>query len=66
MSAREVIEQIKALPPEERAEVVRFLEQLDMNTAPTTKPRYIDQASFKTAKQQVFTKHSELLNKLAK
>ena len=66
MSALEVIEQIKALPPEEKAEVVEFVHQLDVSQPISAETRYMDQASFQKAKQRVFSKHSDLLNRLAK
>ncbi|MBM3837989.1 MAG: hypothetical protein FJ398_08485 [Verrucomicrobia bacterium] len=66
MSALEIIEQIKALPLEEKVEVAKFVQQLDLKAAASTvEPRYMDEASFATAKQKVFTKHSDLLSKLA-
>jgi hypothetical protein len=66
MSAVEVIEQIKALSPDEKAEVVKFMHQLDIKGVFSPEPRYMDQISFEAAKRRVFSKHSDLLNKLAK
>jgi len=60
VSAAQIIEEIKALPPEERAQVVEFVKE-------TEKPAvsYIDQETFDAAVKEVFTKHRELLRKLA-
>lgn len=65
MSALEIIEQIKSLRPEEQAEVVKFVRQIEAGL-PCGEARYMDQAAFDSAKQKVFAKHSELLDKLAR
>ena len=66
MSALEVIEQIKALPPAEKAQVVDFVR--NMEAVPENNPdaRYMDEDAFRDAKRKVFAKHAELLNRLAK
>ena len=66
MSAFEIIEQIKSLPPDERAEVVRFVHQIEGSVPSEVKATYLDPTTFKSAKQKVFNKHSDLLSKLAK
>ncbi len=67
MSAIEVIEKIKSLPPKEKAEVADFIHQMENNGAKTNEGvRYMDKATFKEAKDRVFEKHKELFEKLAK
>jgi hypothetical protein len=66
MSAQEIIEQIKSLPPEEKAEVMKFVHQIEAAVHSGDKAQYMDPTTFESAKEKVFTKHSELLNKLAK
>jgi hypothetical protein len=58
MSATEVIEQIKALPAEERMEVIRWAREFFHleNT--------VDGESFRRPADAVFEKHGELLDKL--
>ena len=65
MSAIEVIEQIKALPPAEQAQVVDFIRQLDANAKPEPQGQNMDRTVFSAAKKKVFAKHAELLKKLA-
>ena len=65
MSALEIIEQIKALTPEEQAEVIKFLREIESSLASTKGAGYMDPAAFESAKKEVFSKHSELLKKLA-
>ena len=66
MSALEVIEQIKALPPAEKAQVVDFIRQMEAAPEKNPEARYMDEGSFRGAKEKVFAKHAELLNRLAK
>lgn len=75
MTASEIIEQIKALPQDEKDEVAQFVqrmqrERLGMVTAagePTESTvRYVDNKTFREAAERVFAQHSELLAKLAK
>ena len=66
MSALEVIEQIKALPPAEKAQVVDFIRQMEAVPEKNPEAHYMDEDAFHGAKQKVFAKHAELLNKLAK
>ncbi|MEW6305890.1 MAG: hypothetical protein AB1705_20640 [Verrucomicrobiota bacterium] len=66
MTAEEVIEQIKALPPEGKAAVVGFIHEMEREGEPSAEIRYMDNKTFREAKERVFAKHSELLSRLAK
>jgi hypothetical protein len=59
MTALEVIQQIKALPPEERAKVIEFV-----HAATTGETKEID-ADFSEAAKWVFQEHRELMRKLS-
>jgi len=61
MTASEVIDQIKALDPEERAKVLDIL--LEIGAA--QKSVYMDDQSFDRTADRVMQRHSELLRKLA-
>jgi hypothetical protein len=61
MTAVEVIDQIKTLDPQERIKVLNLL--LEMETP--QKDNLIDQSSFKKSMDQVFSRHSDLMRKLA-
>ncbi len=62
MTARVVIEQIKALPPEEQAKVIDFLEEVKaVGRVRTMKPEMFEESS-----QRVFDRHSELMQKLSR
>ena len=66
VSALEVIEQIKALPPEEKAQVVDFVCQ--MAAPPPSISRVIRYASpeqVRAAAEKVFRKHEEVFRRLA-
>lgn len=65
MSAAEIIEQIKALPKIDRQRVVEFVRNIDDQDVATPPVKYVDDATFKAAKDRVFEKHEELLRKLA-
>jgi hypothetical protein len=74
MSAQEVIEQIKALPPEEQRVVEEFVQsglerarQLSSSDAVTSQQevRYVEKATFEAAMEVVFAKHDELFRRLA-
>lgn len=60
MSAAEVIEQIKKLPPEEYGKVMSFMEK----NAPQPEPAVSDQ--FKAIAGKVFSQNEELFRKLAR
>ena len=66
MSAAEIIEQIKALPPEERQQVlsfVRAVEEEESSESPSV--RYADDRTFDAAVERVFEQHADLFKKLA-
>ena len=64
MSAAELIEQIKALPPAEVEMVRRFLLNGEAESgAPAA--RYASDEEFDQAARRVFEKHDDLLRKLA-
>ncbi len=63
MSAAEVIESIKKLPAQERAEVARYLEE--METSKTPQIRYADQERAREVSARIFESHGELFRKLA-
>ena len=67
MSAAEVIELIKKLPPEEKAEVIAFAKSAE-SEVPTAerKVRYISKEKFAEIKPEVFAQHDELFRRLAK
>jgi hypothetical protein len=66
MSAAEVIEMIKKLPPEEMAEVIAFARSGEGETAPADrKIRYIDHEKAKATAEKIFDRHSELFRRLA-
>jgi hypothetical protein len=61
MTARAVIDQIKAPPPDEQAKVVEFLEELKtVQHLNTMKP-----ATFEDSANRVFDRHAELMRKLS-
>ena len=61
MSTNEIIEQIKALRPEERAKVLASL--LEIEAAQDN--RRMEGAKFQEAANRVLTRHADLLQKLA-
>jgi Mg/Co/Ni transporter MgtE len=61
MSAQEVIEQINALPPEEREEVVNFVREQDATSVATARK----QPDWDRIIEEVFDEHDELFRKLA-
>ena len=60
MTARVVIDQIKALPPKEQGKVLDFLDELKS----AREARAMDSRIFEKSAKQVFTRHAELLRKL--
>lgn len=61
VTAQEVIDQIKALSPEERAKVVGFIHELESG-----KPgRTMDRKTFEQSTKQVFDRHDILMHKLS-
>lgn len=61
MTAYEVIDQIKALPPEERAKVVGFIHEMESDRTERT----LDADTFEQSAKQVFDRHAELMQKLS-
>jgi hypothetical protein len=61
MRAHDVIDQIKALPPDEQAKVVEFIEEVKA----LQRVKYADQVSFAEAAKWVFNEHEELMRKLS-
>ncbi|MEO5721218.1 MAG: hypothetical protein ABIR71_07090 [Chthoniobacterales bacterium] len=64
MSAAELIEQIKALPPGEQEIVRKFLLNGDGESS-DSHGRYASDQEFQDAAGRVFEKHQEVLRKLA-
>lgn len=62
MSAAQIIEEIKALPPEERKQVYDYVQDAMTSGASKT----VSDAAFQEAKTWVFKEHAELLARLAK
>ncbi|HTJ79710.1 MAG TPA: hypothetical protein VL357_12005 [Rariglobus sp.] len=62
MTAHEVIDQIKALGPNERAKVLDFVHALD--SAKTPMP-HADDRAFEEARKWVFEEHADLMRKLS-
>lgn len=61
MNAHEVIDQIKALPPEEQVKVIDFIDEVKA----VQRSRPANQVSFAEAAQWVFDEHTELMQKLS-
>ena len=62
MTASAVIEQIKALPPEEQTKVIHFLEEAKLVRAVRTMPP----ETFESSAQRIFDRHAELMDKLSR
>jgi hypothetical protein len=62
MTAVEVIDEIKALPPQEQAKVIDFVRGLE-----PTQPRVrtLDPQAFEQAARSVLDRHAELLQKIS-
>jgi hypothetical protein len=63
MSAAEVIEQIKSLPPAEQKEVAEFVRTYEGRAAGD--PAVTREEKFQRAEDKVFNEHRELLHRLA-
>lgn len=61
MNAHEVIDQIKALPPEEQAKVLDFIEEVQS----LRRGKQGDERDFAAAADWVFAEHAELMRKLS-
>ena len=64
MSALEIIEQIKALPPKEQAEVLDFVR--NMNGSPAPQIKYADPNTIAASSEKIFDRYDDLFRKLAK
>lgn len=62
MRAREVIDQIMALPPQEQAKVIDFIEEVKARQ----RVQDPDKRTFDEAAAWVFEEHAELMRKLSK
>ena len=62
MTAREVIDYIKTLPPPERAKVVDFVHELDAGRAPV---RQADDRAFTEVAKWDIDEHADLMRKLS-
>jgi hypothetical protein len=60
MNAHDIINQIKALPPDEQAKVVDFIEEVKA----LRRVKNADQVSFAEAAKWVFNEHEELMRKV--
>lgn len=61
MNARDVIDRIKALPPEEQAKVIDFLEEVKA----VQRVKCADDKNFAAAADWVFKEHAALMRKLS-
>ena len=66
VSATEIIEQIKALPPEEKAQVADFVHKLEAFGEESAGTRQVNRAALETSAEQIFDRYDELFRKLAK
>ena len=65
MSAAEIIEQIKRLPPEEQRQVQEFVNAKEASPPAQTSVEYIPRADLERTSEEIFTKHETLFRKLA-
>jgi hypothetical protein len=66
MSASDVINELKKLPPRDQAEVFRFLgEQLRATLETEPKVEYAGEAEFEAAMKKVFEENAGLMRRLA-
>jgi len=61
MTAFEVIDQIKSLPPDERAKVVGYIHEMESSGTESAP----DTDSFDKSARKVFDRHAELMQKLS-
>lgn len=66
MSAREIIAEIEALSENEKAVVVQYVAKLEKTQSAAKEIRYASNEDFERVKQEVFSQHAPLLQKLAK
>jgi hypothetical protein len=62
MTAHEVIDQIRALSPPERAKVLDFVHELEVKQPPF---RYAENRAFADAFKWAFGEHADLMRKLS-
>lgn len=62
MNALEIIDEIKALPPQEKAKVIDFVQRLE---SAQPRVRTLDPQAFEHAARSVFDRHAELMQKLS-
>ena len=65
MSAQEVIDQIRTLPPAEKEKVLEYLHQDEARPEMPGTVQYIDRPTLEKSAKQVFDHHNELFKKLA-
>ena len=65
MTALEVINEIEALDPRQRAEVFLFVRHLEEQEAGHPPAKHMDERRFQKAKEFVFKRHAPLFGKLA-
>lgn len=65
MSAAEIIEQIKVLPPEEQRTVLAFVTRFATEETAAPGVRTVSPDVFTKAKAAVFAKHDDVLRRLA-
>lgn len=65
MSAAEVIEQIKQLPEQERAEVAEFVRDFTPAEGSAPAVRFIGRAEAREASDKIFEDYDELFQRLA-
>jgi hypothetical protein len=63
MTAAEIIEEIKRLPPKELIEVIKFAVELARERRQDL--RYADDADLQKAVDHIFTEYADLMRKLA-
>ncbi len=61
MTARIVIEQIKALPPDERAKVIDVIAEVKLVQAVST----MNPRTFEESAKQIFDRHADVMDKLS-
>jgi hypothetical protein len=63
MTAVEVIDEIKALPPLEKAKVIDYVQGLE---SPQRRVRTVDPKTFEEAARSVFEQHGDLMHRLGR
>jgi hypothetical protein len=65
MSALEIIEQFKALPPQEKAVVLDFIRKMGTPPSPEVPVRYAEPTSVAETAEKIFDRYDDLFRKLA-